>query len=90
MNTLRPTQIPTRCEVAGVRMPAIIPWVCGGSPVTHTLEGRIYHCEDKDLIPIRLYICEACALKYTRTQGKFIDVQPLTEYTFEEYTNKKR
>ena len=84
MNTLTPAQIPNRCEVAGVRMPAVIPWLCGRSPVTHTLDGRIYHCEDRDLTPIRVYICTPCAHKYIKEQKDFVDVQPLTAYQFGE------
>lgn len=84
MNTLTPDQIPTSCEVAGIHMPIGIPWVCGRSPTTHTLEGRIYHCEDGDLVPIRLYICDLCVRRYTTDKKirKYIDIQPLTTYEF--------
>lgn len=85
MNTLTPAQIPSSCEVARVLMPSRIPWVCGDSPVTHTLEGRVYQCEDDDLIPITLYICAYCAVTYTDSRvaaTRFCLVTPLTEYEF--------
>lgn len=78
--TLSPGQIPSSCEVARIQMPAVIPLVCRRSPVTHTLEGRVYNCEDKDLIPIRLYICTPCATKYRG--GMWVLITPLTEYEF--------
>ena len=83
--TLTEAQIPSSCEVARVLMPSRIPWVCSDSPVTHTLEGRIYQCEDDDLVPIRLYICTSCAVKYIDprvTATRFCLVTPLTEYQF--------
>ena len=84
MNTLTEAQLPTTCEVAGVRMPLMLTWVCGNSPVTHTLDGRIYNTDKDQLTPIRMYICASCALRYTRDPqiSKVIDIIPLTEYTF--------
>jgi len=76
-NVLTAGQIPTSCEVMWVKSRMR----CGGKPVTHTSDGRLYHWEDGHIL-IRWYVCEPCAQRH-QTDKKYL-VIPLTDYEVEE------
>ena len=68
-------QIPTACEVTYATR------ICSKSPVTHTLEGRVYHFGDESKVIVRYYSCNNCASRPSTVRSCVIT--PLSEYELE-------
>jgi len=75
-NVLTAGQIPTSCEHV-----TVYTGPCHRQPITHTLVGRLYQCEDDDNILVTNYICAECAVGWA---GPHVLIIPLTEYEVKE------